>query len=89
MFTIERPHYSLALFSSFICTCKFSKKIEFASKRTLDYCRKKYPEYANSWLVSQITLSAETVNVTAHLVGCNTYLSYSGYNITEEVSFEL
>ena len=32
MFTSERPHYSLALFSSFICTCKFSKKIEFLSK---------------------------------------------------------
>ena len=31
----ERPHYSLALFSSFIYTCTFSKKIEFASKRTL------------------------------------------------------
>ena len=35
VFTSERPHYSLALFSSFICTCTFSKKIEFASKRTL------------------------------------------------------
>ena len=33
VFTSERPHYSLALFSSFICTCKFSKKIEFASKK--------------------------------------------------------
>ena len=32
MFTSERPHYSLALFSSFIYTCTFSKKIEFASK---------------------------------------------------------
>ena len=35
VFTSERPHYSLALFSSFIYTCTFSKKIEFASKRTL------------------------------------------------------
>ena len=33
VFTSERPHYSLALFSSFIYTCTFSKKIEFASKR--------------------------------------------------------
>ena len=33
-FAIEHPHYSLALFSSFICTCTFSKKIEFASKGT-------------------------------------------------------
>ena len=46
---------------------------KFASKRTLDYFRKKYPEYANYWLVSQIAVRAETVNVTAHLVGCNTY----------------
>ena len=30
VFTSERPHYSLALFSSFIYTCTFSKKIEFA-----------------------------------------------------------
>ena len=37
VFTSERPHYSLALFSSFIYTCTFSKKIEFASKRTLGY----------------------------------------------------
>ena len=36
VFTSERPHYSLALFPRFICTCPFSKKIEFASKRTLD-----------------------------------------------------
>ena len=35
VFTSERPHYSLALFSSFIYTCTFSKKREFASKRTL------------------------------------------------------
>ena len=73
VFTSERPHYSLALFSSFICTCKFSKKIEFASKKTLDYFRKKYPEYANNWLVSQIAVRAETVNVTAHLVGCKSF----------------
>ena len=33
VFTSERPHYSLALFSSFIYTCTFSKKIEFASLR--------------------------------------------------------
>ena len=30
VFTSERPHYSLALFSSFIYTCTFSKKLEFA-----------------------------------------------------------
>ena len=39
---------------------------------TLDYFPKKYPEYANNWLVSQMALRAETVNVTAHRVGCNT-----------------
>ena len=42
------------------------------SKRTLDYFRKKYPEYANNWLVSQIEVRAETVNATAHHVECNT-----------------
>ena len=72
MFTSERPHYSLALSPSFIRTSTFSKKNKFASKRTLDYFGKKYPEYANNWLVSQIAVRAETVNVTAHLVGCNT-----------------
>ena len=45
---------------------------KFASKRTLDYVRKKYPEYANNWLVSQIAERAETVNVTANRVGFNT-----------------
>ena len=45
---------------------------KFASKRTLDYFRKKFLEYANNWLVSHIAVRAETVNVTAHLVGCNT-----------------
>ena len=63
----------MALFSRIICTCTFSKKKKkIASKRTLDYFRKKYPEYANNWLVSQIAVRAETVNVTAHRVGCNT-----------------
>ena len=38
---------------------------------TLDYFRKKYPEFANNWLVSQIAVRAETVNVMAHLVVCN------------------
>ena len=31
---------------------------KFASKRTLHYFRKKYPEYANNWLVSQIAVRA-------------------------------
>ena len=51
-----------------------AKKKKIASKRTLDYFRKKYPEYANNWLVSQIAVRAETVNVTAHRVGCNTLI---------------
>ena len=41
VFTIERPHYSLALFSSFIYTCTFSKKIEFASKGLMKVQEKK------------------------------------------------
>ena len=48
------------------------KQINFASKRTLDYFRKKYPEYANNQLVSQIAVRAEKVIATAHRVGCNT-----------------
>ena len=43
MFTSERPHYSLALFPSFIM-CPFSKKIEFALKKEHSV---KSPEYAN------------------------------------------
>ena len=31
-----------------------AKRNKFASKITLDYFGKKYPEYANNWLVSQI-----------------------------------
>ena len=58
MFTSERPHYSLALFSSFIGTCTTSKKYKFASKKTLDYFPKKYPVYANNWLV--VTDSSES-----------------------------
>ena len=72
LFTSERPHYSLALISSFICTCTTSKRNKFYSKRTLDYLPKKYPEYAINWLVSQIAVRAETVNVTVHPLGCNT-----------------
>ena len=60
MFISERPLYSLALFSNFICTCTTSKRYKFASKRTLDYFPKKYPEYANNWLVSPIAVRAET-----------------------------
>ena len=45
---------------------------KFASKRTLDYVRKKYLEYVNNWLVSKIAVRAETVKVTAHPVGFNT-----------------
>ena len=82
MFTSERPYYSLALFSRIICTCTFSKKKKMASKRTLDYFRKKYPEYANNWLVSQIAVRTETVNVTAHLVGVT--LNYLTQVITSQ-----
>ena len=49
-----------------------AKRNKFASKGTLYYFRKKYPEYADNWLVSQIAVRAETVNVTAHRVRCNT-----------------
>ena len=36
--------------------------------------------------MSQITVRAETVNVTAHLVECNTSLSYASCNITETLT---
>ena len=70
VFISERPLYSPPLFSSFICTCTTSKRYKFTSKRTLDYFPKKYPEYANNWLVSPIAVRAETVNVSA--IGYNT-----------------
>ena len=69
VFISERPLYSVPLFLSFICTCTTSKRYKFTSKRTLDYFPKKYPEYANNWLVSPIAVRAETMNVTAHGVG--------------------
>ena len=72
VFISERPLYSLPLFASFICTCTTSKRYKFTSKRTLDYFPKKYPEYANNWLVTPIAVRAETVNVNAHRVGYNT-----------------
>ena len=72
VFTSERPLHSLALFSSFICTCTTSKRYKFASKRTLDYFPKKYSEYAKNWLVSRTAVRAETMDVTAYRVGCNT-----------------
>ena len=76
MFTSERQHYSLALFLSFMCMWPISKRNKSASKRTLDYFPKKYPEYTSNWLVSQIAVRAKTENITAHCVGCNTYLTW-------------
>ena len=69
MVTSEYPPYSLALLSSFICTCTTTKKIEFASKRTLGHFPKNSAEHANKWLVSGVAVRAETVNITAHRVG--------------------
>ena len=54
--------------------CTTSKRYKFASKRTLNYFPKKYQEYANNWLVSPIAMRAETVNIIAHHVGCNTLI---------------
>ena len=50
----------------------FSKRNKFTFKRTLNYFPKKYPENANNCLVSWIAVRIETVNITAHHVGCNT-----------------
>ena len=41
VFTTERPHYSLASFSSFICECTTLAKNLFVFKSTLDYLPKK------------------------------------------------
>ena len=38
-----------------------AKRDDFALKKTFAYFRKKHPEYANNWLVSQIAVRAETV----------------------------
>ena len=61
-------------FFIYLCVSLYQEKAKrnkFASKKTLDYFQKKYLEYANNWLVSEIAVRAETVNVTAHLVRCN------------------
>ena len=61
-----------------------SHRYKFASKRTLDYFPKKYPEYANNWLV--VTDSSESRNGERHSSSCRmqyVIISYSGYNITE------
>ena len=86
MFTSERPIIHWHCLQVSYARAHLANSSKFASKRTLDYFRKKYPEYANNWVVSQIAVRAETVNVTAHLVGCNAQLSYSGYNITETLT---
>ena len=41
VFTTERPHYSLASFSSFICECTTLAKNYFVFKSTVDYFPKK------------------------------------------------
>ena len=68
VFISERPLYSVPLFLSFICTCTTSKRYKFTSKRTLDYFPKKYPEYANNWLV--VTDSSESRNGERHGSSC-------------------
>ena len=61
-----------------------AKRNKFVSKRTLDYFRKKHPEYANNWLVSQIAVRAEMVNVTAYRVGYDVILNYVTRVITSQ-----
>ena len=70
MSTSERPHYSLGrhCFQVSYARAHLAKRNKLASKRPPDYFRKKYPEYANNWLVSQIAVTAETVNVAARRV---------------------
>ena len=60
------------------------KRNRFASRRTLDYFRKKHPEYANNWLVTQIAVRAEMVNVTAYRVGYDVILNYVTRVITSQ-----
>ena len=88
MFTRERPHYSLALFSSFIYTCTFSKKIEFASKRP----SVKSPGYANYWVKRSVihyniraTLCARFCDVITR-VRYNYVLHPTGWAVTFTVS---
>ena len=74
MFASERPHYSLHCFQVSYARAHLVKRNKFASKGTIDYFRKKYPEYAYNWLLSKIAVRAERVNVTAHRAGCNTLI---------------
>ena len=51
-------------FDTIFGRAQLAKRYKFTSKRTLDYFPKKYPEYANNWLV--VTDSSESRNGERH-----------------------
>ena len=51
---------------------QLAKEINLHQKELSITFRRNIRNYANNWLVSQIAVRAEKVNVTAHRVGCNT-----------------
>ena len=65
---------------------QLAKDINLRQKELLITFRRNIWNMQITGLSSQIAVRAETVNVTAHRVGCNTLLSYSGYNITETLT---
>ena len=65
---------------------QLEKDINLHQKELLITFRRNIRNMQTIGLSSQIAVRAETVNVTAHRVGCNTLLSYSGYNTTETLT---
>ena len=63
--TTYRRHYVVLIihwhcFQVSYARAHLAKRNKFALKTTLDYFPKKYSEYSNNWLVSQIAVRAET-----------------------------
>ena len=51
---------------------QLAKDINLHQKELSITFRRNIREYANNWLVSPTAVRAETMDVTAHRVGCNT-----------------
>ena len=68
MFTSERPHYSLALFSSFNARAQLAKDINLHKKELSITFQANIRNMLIIGLSSQIAVRAETVSVTAHRV---------------------
>ena len=73
MFTSERPRYSLALFQVSYARTQLAKDINLRQKELSITFRRNIRYILIIGFSSQIAVRAETVNVTAHRVGSNTY----------------